>query len=140
MTAILGVNTFNALQGSYMTAIVAVHTIKTFFKAVIPSWRSIQSMHFHSSHASDHGNYYNKHIFHSSHASDHGNHYNQDFLTWKSWRSSFMEITTSITVINHRRRIETEGKAKIVLSVWGTELFKFLATLAVLSRLFERNG
>ena len=34
----------------------------------------------------------------------------------------------------HRRRIETEGKAKVIASVWGTEFFQFLAALAVLSR------
>ena len=37
---------------------------------------------------------------------------------------------------NHRRRIETEGKAKVVVSVWGAEFVQFLAALAVLSQLF----
>ena len=39
------------------------------------------------------------------------------------------------------RRIETEGKAKVVVSVWGAEFVQFLAALAVLLRgLFERKG
>ena len=32
----------------------------------------------------------------------------------------------------HRRRIEREAKAKVVVSVWGAEFVKFLAVLAVL--------
>ena len=35
---------------------------------------------------------------------------------------------------NHRRRIETEGKAKVVASVCGTEFIQFLAALAALPR------
>ena len=31
----------------------------------------------------------------------------------------------------HKRRIKTEEKAKVVTAVWGTELFKFVATLAI---------
>ena len=31
----------------------------------------------------------------------------------------------------HRRTLKTEGKAKVVAAVWGTELIKFLATLAI---------
>ena len=31
----------------------------------------------------------------------------------------------------HRRRINTEDKAKVVAAVWGTEVTKFLATLAI---------
>ena len=34
----------------------------------------------------------------------------------------------------HRRRMETEGKAKVVASVWGVKFVQFLAALAVLSR------
>ena len=34
---------------------------------------------------------------------------------------------------NHRRRTETEGKSKVVVSVWGTKFFQFLAALIVLS-------
>ena len=33
---------------------------------------------------------------------------------------------------NHRRRIKTEEKAKVVAAVWGTELIQFLGTLAIL--------
>ena len=33
---------------------------------------------------------------------------------------------------NHRRRIYTENKAKVVAAVWGTEFIEFLATLAIL--------
>ena len=32
---------------------------------------------------------------------------------------------------NHRRRIKTEEKAKVVAAVWGTELIQFLATLDI---------
>ena len=35
----------------------------------------------------------------------------------------------------HRRRMETEGKAKVVASVWRAKFVQFLAALAVLSRL-----
>ena len=35
----------------------------------------------------------------------------------------------------HRRRMETEAKAKVVASVWGAKFVQFLAALAVLSRL-----
>ena len=34
----------------------------------------------------------------------------------------------------HRRRMETEAKAKVVSSVWGAAFIKFLAALAVLPR------
>ena len=33
---------------------------------------------------------------------------------------------------NHRRRIKTEEKAKVVISVWGAKFIQFLAALAVL--------
>ena len=32
-----------------------------------------------------------------------------------------------------RRRINTEEKAKVIASVWGTKIIKFLATLAILA-------
>ena len=32
----------------------------------------------------------------------------------------------------HRRRINTEGKAKGVAAVWGAEFIQFLASLAIL--------
>ena len=31
--------------------------------------------------------------------------------------------------IDHRRRIKTEKKTKVVAAVWGTELIQFLAAL-----------
>ena len=33
---------------------------------------------------------------------------------------------------HYRRRVNTEEKVKVVAAVWGTELIKFLATLAIL--------
>ena len=41
----------------------------------------------------------------------------------------------------HRRRMETEAKAKVgaVASVWGADLVKFLAALAVLPRSIWKN-
>ena len=33
---------------------------------------------------------------------------------------------------SHRRRIKTEKKAKVVAAVWGTELIKSIAALAIL--------
>ena len=40
----------------------------------------------------------------------------------------------------HRRRIKTEEKAKVVDPVWGTELIKFLATLAILHQDDSQKG
>ena len=31
----------------------------------------------------------------------------------------------------HRRMVETEGRAKVVVSVWGAKFVQFLAALAV---------
>ena len=43
--------------------------------------------------------------------------------------------------ICHKRRMETEGKAKVVTSVSGTKFVQFLAALAVFFLvLFERNS
>ena len=39
-----------------------------------------------------------------------------------------------LKTLDHRRRMETEGKAKVVASVWGAKFAQFLASLAVLSR------
>ena len=36
--------------------------------------------------------------------------------------------------IYHRRRIYIEERAKVVAAVWGTEIIKFLAALAVLHK------
>ena len=40
----------------------------------------------------------------------------------------------------HRRRTETEGKAKVVASVWGAEFVQFLAVLAVLPQSIWKKG
>ena len=48
---------------------------------------------------------------------------------------SKMAILPKSTVLvsgKHRRRMETEAKAKVVTSVWGENFVQFLATLAVL--------
>ena len=37
---------------------------------------------------------------------------------------------------HRRRRIETEGKAKVVAFVWEAEFVQFLAALAVMTRSF----
>ena len=37
-----------------------------------------------------------------------------------------------IKTSNHRRRIKTEAKAKVVAAVWGTEIIQFVAALAIL--------
>ena len=39
----------------------------------------------------------------------------------------------------HRRRIKTEEKAKVVISVWGKEFIKFLAALAILPWTILKN-
>ena len=45
-------------------------------------------------------------------------------------------ITTLFPFVrfSHRRRMETEAKAKVVASGWGAEFIQFLAVLAVLPR------
>ena len=40
---------------------------------------------------------------------------------------------------DHRRRIKTEEKAKLVASVWGEECIQFLAVQAVLLRTTLKN-
>ena len=41
--------------------------------------------------------------------------------------------------VSHRiRRINTEGKAKAVVAVWGTEFINFFAALAIVQCAFER--
>ena len=39
----------------------------------------------------------------------------------------------------HRRRMETEAKAKVVASVWGAKFILFLAALAVLTLSICKN-
>ena len=41
---------------------------------------------------------------------------------------------------DHRRRVETEAKAKVVASVWGAKFIKFLAALAIFLGIFGRIG
>ena len=51
-------------------------------------------------------------------------------------RERFVGLSLHILVIglwiqdNHRRRIKTEAKAKVVAAVWGAEFIPFLAVLA----------
>ena len=40
---------------------------------------------------------------------------------------------------SHRRRINTEDKAKVVAYVWGEEVIQFLAALAFLQRTILNN-
>ena len=37
-----------------------------------------------------------------------------------------------MVIASHKRRIKTEKKATVVANVWGTELVRFLAVLAIL--------
>ena len=46
-------------------------------------------------------------------------------------RSSF--FLYKYIAFNHRRRINTEEKTKVVAAVWGTEFIKFPAALAILN-------
>ena len=41
--------------------------------------------------------------------------------------------------LDHKRRIKTEEKAKVVVSVWGEEFIQFLATTAILPRTILNN-
>ena len=45
------------------------------------------------------------------------------------------EVGIHTVAVNHRRRIETEAKAKVVTSLWGTKFIQFLAALNVFPRL-----
>ena len=42
-----------------------------------------------------------------------------------------------LLTVQYRRKMETEGKAKVVPSVWGTKFVQFLAALAVFFDLKE---
>ena len=42
-------------------------------------------------------------------------------------------------MVDHRRRMEREAKAKVVASVWGAKFVQFLAALAVLPRSIWKN-
>ena len=41
--------------------------------------------------------------------------------------------------LDHKRRIKTEEKAKVVVSVWGEEFIQFLAATAILPRTILNN-
>ena len=54
-------------------------------------------------------------------------------VTWQQDAICRGHVVTSAQLrTQHRRRMGTEEKAKVVASVWGTEFVQFLATLAVL--------
>ena len=48
-------------------------------------------------------------------------------------------LLTGPVCLQHRRRIKTEGKAKVVAGVGGEEFIQFLATQAVLPRTILNN-
>ena len=48
-----------------------------------------------------------------------------------SLKGQCQKKSCSPEALGHRRRMETEGKAKVVASVWGAKFVKFLAELAV---------
>ena len=50
------------------------------------------------------------------------------------WMHCKLPVTQIINISAHIRRIKTEEKAKVVVSVWGTEFIQLLAALAVLPR------
>ena len=76
----------------------------------------------------------------------------QDEMPENRKRKKSREIETRKSEnYRHRRRMETEGKAKVVASVWWAKFVQFFAALAVLPRsiwkkrfnsssLFGRNG
>ena len=50
----------------------------------------------------------------------------------RQWEVCMITVVFIFDTANHRRRMETEAKAKVVASVWGAEFIQFLAALAVL--------
>ena len=61
-------------------------------------------------------------------------------VTWQQDAICRGHVVTSAQLrTQHRRRMGTEEKAKVVASVWGTEFVQFLATLAVLPRSMWKN-
>ena len=46
--------------------------------------------------------------------------------------SSLVNMYSTYVGVQHRRRMETEAKAKVVASVWGAKFIKFFAALAIL--------
>ena len=56
-------------------------------------------------------------------------------------KSNFGSQSPTTIVANHRRRIKTEEKAKVVAAVCGTELIQFLAVLDIFHQDdFEEKG
>ena len=54
-----------------------------------------------------------------------------DGVTYRKKVFSF-KIIINMVIASHKRRIKTEKKATVVAAVWGTELVRFLAVLAIL--------
>ena len=50
-----------------------------------------------------------------------------------------MSVGQAVVCLSQGRRIKTEEKEKVVASVWGEELIKFLAALAILHRIFKNR-
>ena len=50
-----------------------------------------------------------------------------------------MECGHGFESLQHRRRLKTEEKAKVLAAVWGEEFIQFLAALAVLSGMILNN-
>ena len=69
------------------------------------------------------------------------------FFAETGFRSEFDTHKKKLTSVHcpngiapeHRRKIKTEEKAKVVASVWGAEIVQFLAALAVLPRSIWKN-
>ena len=53
-------------------------------------------------------------------------------LVWREF--IFGQSQKNSATFNHRRKVNTEEKAKEVAAVWGAEFFQFLAVLAVFLR------
>ena len=47
---------------------------------------------------------------------------------------TFAFSSRTVEVVSHRRRMEREAKAKVVVSVWGADFNQLLAALAILPR------
>ena len=67
----------------------------------------------------------------------------QDFPAMPSdleyFQKRTFEVINNTFLYVHRRRLETETKAKVIASVWGAKFIQFLAVLAVLPRLIWKK-
>ena len=67
----------------------------------------------------------------------------QDFPAMPSdleyFQKRTFEVINNTFLYVHRRRLETEAKAKVIASVWGTEFMQFLAALAIVHKDFLKN-